>query len=92
MLLAKEHGMERQTKVLPIKSETYTLQFERFADAYECQVFKAGQEIVHRVRKAASEHEVKFLGHVMAYNLAGLRRDQECDAECERGWELISLV
>jgi hypothetical protein len=41
------------------------------------------------VTPPASEHEVKFLIHTVAYDLHGKRQDMKAEAECELGWARI---
>ncbi len=82
--------MEKQSKRLPINDKTYILDLVQYPDAtWECRISEGDREVVHRVRKAASQREVKFLGHVIAYDLEGIRRDQQCEDECEDGWEQV---
>jgi hypothetical protein len=82
--------MEKQSKQLIVNGKTYILDLVQYPDAtWECCISEGGKEVVHRVRKAASEHEVKFLGHVVAYDLENIRRDQECENECESGWKQV---
>jgi hypothetical protein len=84
--------MERQIKQLGIKGNTYTLRLTHYPDGWECEVFQNRKEAVQRIRKAASEHEVKFLGHVIAYDMENMRRDEECERECESGWERVTAA
>jgi hypothetical protein len=80
--------MEKKSKRLVINGKSYILDLTQCPDAsWECRVSESGKEIVQRIRKIAPEHEVKFLGHVIAYDIEGIRRDKECDEECESGWE-----
>jgi hypothetical protein len=78
----------RWRKQLSINGKTYTLSLTQHPDAtWECSIFEAGAEIIQRIRKQASERELKFLAHVIAYDLEYMRRDEDCKAECEQGWE-----
>ena len=80
--------MERKSKRLVINGGTYTLDLTQCPDAsWECRISESGKEVFQRIRKIAPEHEVKFLGHVIAYDIEGIRRDIECEEECESGWE-----
>jgi hypothetical protein len=78
--------MEKQLKQLSIRGRKYTLTLTRNPDAtWECRTTpETGPEMIC---KDASDHEVKFLGHVAAYEHAYTRRDSECEQECEKGWE-----
>ena len=82
--------MEGWQKRLPIKGKTYTLSLIQNLDAtWECRIIpETGNEIIC---KNASAHEVKYLSHVIAYDQAAMRRDRECEEECENGWELQSF-
>jgi hypothetical protein len=80
--------MEKQSKQLVINGKTYTLSLTQYPDAtWECRIFETGAEVVYRIKKQASAREVKYLGHVIAYDLEFMRRDQACEQECEKGWE-----
>jgi hypothetical protein len=78
--------MNHQVKRLTTGKNTYTLDLTMHPAGWECRVFQGTNEMVDGIRKATSEHEAKFLGHVIAYDLEGVRRDRECEAECESGW------
>ena len=68
----------------------YILGSPNQGDGWECRILCDGEEVVHHIRKAAPEHEVKFLGHVIAYHIEGIRRDCRCEDECEDGWNLAA--
>ncbi len=79
--------MEKQSKQLIIKGKKYILGLMQCPDAtWECRISEGGKDVVHPVRKA-TEHEAKYLAHIIAYDLENLRRDQKCEDECESGWE-----
>jgi len=81
--------MNHLVKRLTTEKNTYTLELTRHPGGWECRVFQGANEIVDSIRKATSEHEAKFLGHVITYDLEGVRRDGECEAECESGWSAV---
>jgi len=54
-------NMERQIKQLGIKGNSYTLHSTQYLDGWECRLFQNDKEVIQRIRKVASEHDVRFL-------------------------------
>jgi hypothetical protein len=76
----------KQSKLMVTAAATYSLNFTRHPDGTcECRI-STGARQFHPIR-SASEHEVKFLAHVIVYDFESRRRDWECDVECETGWK-----
>jgi hypothetical protein len=83
----------KQRKQLVLKNKTYTLDFTPHQDlTFECRISVEGDDVHLITKRVPSEHDVKYLAHVSAYKLAGLRRghesdvDKKCEEECEEGW------
>jgi hypothetical protein len=83
----------KQRKQLILKNKTYTLDFTPHEGmTFECRISVEGDDVRLITKTVSSEHDAKFLAHVTAYKLAGLRQghesdvDKKCEEECEEGW------
>jgi hypothetical protein len=79
--------MEKYSKELLINGRTYRLDLIQHPDAnWECGISRDRSEVVSPIQRHASAYEVKALAHMVAYELEYIRRDMECEAECQEGW------
>ncbi len=79
--------MEEQSKQLIVNGKTYILDLVRYPDAtWEGRT--SGRGTVYVVQ-TASGHDAKYFAHHAAYYNENIRRDQECENECESGWKQV---
>ena len=83
----------KQRKRLTLKNKAFTLEFMPHQDlTFQCRISVEGDDVHLITKRVPSEHDAKYLAHVTAYKLAGLRGghesevDRKYEEECEQGW------
>ena len=82
-----EKKMNRQSKQLTIRNETFVLTLSQGLDSiWECRLLKSSTNEFCIVRHALAK-EAKYLSHVIAHDIVSDRQDLKSLSECETGWK-----